>query len=302
MPISQRIFSHVILILAMILWSSSFIGFKIALSVYNPFEVVAGRMVVASFFCIPVAKELWRVLKDKNLRFFLLIGVLSEPCLYFLCETFALHYTSAGQAGMVLALTPLCVGAGAWFFLAEKLPLQTWLGFITAVVGIVWLSFSGEASQAAPNPLLGNILEFGAVLCAVGYTLCVRRLVLSVRPIVYTAAMAFGGALFYIPLIFLPISIEPVVLDIVVPLWMPMASIFYLGSVVSLFGYGLYNFGLTRLPAGEVAAYINLIPIMTLGMGMLWLGEYLNPIQYLASALVIVGIIISQTAKRRNII
>ena len=298
--VSERMLPHVILVFAMILWSSSFIGFKVALSVYSPFEVVAGRMIVASLFCIPVAKELWAVLKNKELRFFLLIGVLFEPCIYFLCETFALLYTSAAQAGMVLALTPLCVGAGAWFFLKEKLSLQTWFGFIVAVIGIVWLSFSGEASQTAPHPLLGNILEFGAVLCAMGYTLCVRRLVRSVRPIVYTAAMAFGGAIFYIPLTFLPISVEPVILDIVVPTWMPLASIAYLGFAVSLLGYGFYNFGLTRLPAGEVAAYVNLIPIITLGMGVLWLGEYLTPVQYLASALVVVGIILSQTAKKRK--
>ena len=291
---------HLVLIVAMILWSSSFIGFKIALSVYSPFEIVAGRMVVASLFCIPVAKELWSALKDKRIRFFLLIGVLLEPCIYFLCETFALRYTSAAQAGMVLALTPVCVGAAAWFLLAEKLPLQTWAGFIIAVIGIVWLSFSGVASQTAPNPLLGNILEFGAVICAVGYTICVRHLALLVRPIVYTAAMAFGGAIFYIPLAFLPITVEPIMLDVIVPSWMPMAAIVYLGFGVSLLGYGFYNFGLTHLSAGEVAAYVNLIPIITLGMGVLWLGEYLNPVQYIASALVVVGIILSQTAKRQK--
>lgn len=293
-----RIFPHIMMVLAMICWSSSFIGFKIALSVYSPFEVLAGRLIIASIFCIPVAKELWKVLKNKKLRFFIFLGVLSEPCFYFLFETSALYYTSAAQAGMVLALVPLCVGVGAWFFLGEKLHLQAWIGFFIAVIGTAWLSFSGESSLTAPNPLLGNALEFGAALCAVGFTLCARHVMHVVRPIVYTAAMAFGGALFYIPLVFLPVEIEPIVLDITVQSWMPLAAIVYLGVVVSLLGNAFYSYGLIRLSAGEGGAYMNLIPLFTLTMGVFWLGEYLSPVQYMASALVIVGIMLSQTAKR----
>lgn len=298
--IFARIFPHIIMILAMASWSSSFIGFKIALSVYNPFEVLAGRLIVASIFCIPVAKELWKALKNKKIRWYIILGVLSEPCLYFLFETSALFYTSASQAGMVLAFAPLCVGIGAWVFLREKLPLQAWFGFMIAIIGIVWLSLAGEPSATAPNPFLGNMLEFGAVLCAVGFTLCARHVVNFVRPIVYTAAMAFGGALFYIPLVFLPVTIEPIVLDVVVPSWMPLVAIVYLGLVVSLIGNGLYSYGLTHLSAGEGGAYMNLIPLLTLAMGVLWLDEYLSLVQYMAAALVIIGILLSQTAKRRK--
>ena len=297
----EKLFPHFVLIIAMILWSSSFIALKFALSVYTPFEVVAGRMFVAALVCIPLAKELWKVLQNKQIRKILLLGVLFEPCLYFLCETFALHYTSAAQAGMVLALTPLCVGVAAWFFLSERLAMQAWVGFAFAVIGVLWLSFSSSASETMPNPLLGNILEFGAVLCAMGYTLSVRYLAQLVKPLVFTAAMALGGAIFYIPLALLPISVEPVLLDVTVPAWLPLTSIAYLGLAVSLFGYGFYNYALSRLSAGETAAYINLIPIITLIMGVCWLGEYLSPVQYMASALIIMGIVLSQTAKVKKV-
>ncbi len=298
---SKKIITHLVLVITMILWSSSFIALKIGLTQYNPFEVIAGRMFVASIFCLPLAKELWKAMKNKKNAQIIVLGVFFEPCLYFLCESFAMHYTSASQAAMVLALVPIFIALGAYFLLKEYLSLNSWLGFIIAIFGIAWLTLGSEQSQSAPNPVLGNLLEFGAVICAVGYTLCIRYVAQSVRPIVLTAAMAFGGTLFFAPLTLLPVQVEPLLIDAQIPTWMPIASIVYLGFVVSLAGYGGYNYALARLPAGEVAPYINLIPIITMLMGVMFLNEELEINQYLASGLVILGVIVSQvTIKKKN--
>ncbi len=287
------------LFIAMFLWASSFIGLKLSLSVYTPFEVIAGRMIVASIFCLPLLKEVIIALKDKKNALIIILGVLFEPCIYFLCETFALHYTSASQAGMVLSLNTIFIGIGACIFLKEKLSIISWIGFFIAMLGIIWLSLGGEASASAPNPLFGNFLELGAVFCAVGYTLCVRYITqTSVKPLVFTAAMAFGGAIFYIPLTFLPIEIKPLVLDVEIATWIPFVSIIYLGFAVSLIGYGGYNYSLKYLKASEVAPFLNLIPIITIILGVLFIGEEFKFNQYLASGLVIIGIVLSQISKK----
>ncbi len=294
-------FTYMILIMTMILWSSSFIGLKLGLSVFTPFEVMALRMMSASLFCLPYAKEVWQIFKNKKYRTILVLGVLFEPCLYFLCETFALHYTTASQAGMVVALAPLFIGLGAWIWLKEKLEPRMWFGFFVAVVGIVWLSVTGEQSQSAPNPLLGNALELCAVLCAMGYTLCVRTLVQHIPPAVFTAAMAFAGSLFFLPLCLIPVEITPVELGFEIPTWLPLVAIVYLGLAVSLIGYGGYNYALSRLPASRVAPYLNLIPIITMFMGVVLLKEQLVFSQYIASALVIFGIVISQSSQTKEL-
>ena len=50
----------------------------------------------------------------------------------------------------------------------------------------------------------------------------------------------------------------------------------------------------TAWSAGQAAAYINLIPVITLLMGVGLLHEVFLATQYMASALVIAGLVLSQ--------
>ena len=84
------------------------------------------------------------------------------------------------------------------------------------------------------------------------------------------------------------------------PSWAPVASILYLGTVVTFAGYGLYNFGVSRMDAGRAAAYMNLTPVATLLMSVAWLGDTLTPAQYLASALVLAGVVLTQGGGARK--
>ncbi|WP_153676815.1 DMT family transporter, partial [Pseudomonas aeruginosa] len=73
----------------------------------------------------------------------------------------------------------------------------------------------------------------------------------------------------------------------------PLAVV-YLGVVVTVGAYGLYNFGVGRLPASQASGFINLIPVFTLVFAALFLGETLNGPQMLAAGLVFIGVAISQ--------
>lgn len=296
----QKCIPHFALIIGMTAWASSFIGLKFALSAYSPFEVIAGRMFVASVICLPFLKQFFLFLKNRKKALILLVGVVSEPCCYFLFETSALRYTSSAQAGMVLAIMPLCVGFCAWLLLKEKQSLFAWIGFVLAFFGVFWLSFSGETSESVPNPFLGNMLELGAVFCGVGYTLSCRKLTSSMSPWLFTAAQSFGGFLFYLPLNLLPLEFSPVVLDVEIPGWLPFVSIIYLGIIVSLLGYGFYNYGVSKLSATEAAAYINLIPVITLVIGVVFLEENLTATQYVASLAILGGMLLSQYKTKKK--
>ena len=66
--------------------------------------------------------------------------------------------------------------------------------------------------------------------------------------------MSYAGALFFSTLCLLPQTLEPVTLEVALPSWMPLACIIYLGAAVMFLGYGLYNFALTGMPAGQYLA------------------------------------------------
>ncbi len=286
---SNPMFPYICLVLAMVLWASTFVALKLAFSLYDPMVVIFGRMAVASLFavCFPfVFKNIQFRMKDMKYIAFM---VICEPCLYFIFEANALVYTSAAQAGMITSMMPLMVAIGAWLFLKEELTMKTCLGFTIAVMGALWLSFASKSSIHGPRPMLGNFLEFMAMVCASGYALSLKKLTKHYSPLFLTFIQAFAGAIFFFPALFLPSTQLPVQAE---PL--PLFAIFYLGSVVTLGAYGFYNYGVSKIPASQATAFINLIPVFSLVMSAVVLGERFSSVQYMASILVLVGVILSQ--------
>ncbi|MFY9399378.1 MAG: DMT family transporter [Desulfomonilia bacterium] len=277
------------LILAMILWASSFIALKLAFQAYDPMAVIFGRMAVGSLFALFFFRRFHTGLPRGRDLLYLAGMLLCEPCLYFLFEAKAVQNTTASQAGMITALLPLMVAVGAAMFLRERITGRTLTGFIIAIFGACLLSWGGDPSPDAPNPALGNFLEFVAMICATGYTLLLKKLTERYHPFFLTAMQAFAGALFYLPVMVLtarplPVEFVPV----------PALSVVYLGIAVTMGAYGLYNFGVSRIPASQASAFVNLIPVFTVILGWMVLGESFTALQYPAALLVFAGVFLSQ--------
>jgi drug/metabolite transporter (DMT)-like permease len=281
------------LVTAMLLWASSFIALKIAFSSYSPMIVIWGRMLVGSLCFLFFIKGLREVRYQKgDLRYLLLMAV-CEPCIYFIFEAKALELTTASQAGMITAMLPLLVAIGARIFLREKILRQTFIGFVLAIFGVFLLSISAESSVDAPNPLLGNFLEFLAMCAAMGYTISLKHLSARYSALFLTAVQSWVGAVFFAFFLFSPATTLPTEFVL-----LPALAVLYLGSCVTLGAYFLYNFGVSQLPASQASAYINLIPVFTVIMGFFILGETFTLLQGLASLVVFSGIYLSQRRPR----
>lgn len=278
------------LVLAMFLWASSFIALKFAFRTYDPLVVIFGRMLVASICFLIVAKRVTKALQYQPGDYKLLLFMaLCEPCLYFLFEAKAVENTTASQAGMITAMLPILVMIAAALILRERVSGRSWLGAAVAVGGVCWLTLLSAPTDEAPNPLLGNFLEFLAMLCATGYTIALKALTKRYSPFFLTALQAFSGCLFYLPLLFLPSTTVPVSFHLG-----PALAVVYLGAVITLGAYGLYNYGLKHVPANKAASFVNLIPIFSVCMGWLLLGETFTTGQIAAGAAIIGGVYISQ--------
>ncbi len=238
--------SGISLIIAMLLWASSFIALKLAFQVYDPMVVIFGRMLVASICLLVVFPKIWKFdYRHGDIKYLLLMAV-SEPCLYFLFEAAALENTSASQAGMITSLLPLLVAIGAYSVFSERIHRNMLLGFGLAISGAALLTVAAEADT-------------------------------------------WIGSLFFFPFLFLPSTQLPLGVDS-----QGLGAIIYLGTLVNIGAYGLYNYAVSRVPVSQASAYINLIPVFTLLLALALLGESLNTLQWLASLLVFGGVWLSQ--------
>ena len=282
---------------AVLLWSSSFIALKVAVSAFDPMVMVFGRMFSSLIGLSVLRLTVWRnappILLNRSVTRrewkFVILLALCEPCFYFVFEGYAMTYTTASQAGMVVSALPLAVVLAAWLLLGERPHRRVWIGFVLAVVGVVWLSAGSVATESAPDPVFGNMLEALAMLCSALYVICAKQLSSRCTPVLITTVQSLAGLCFFLCLLFLP----AVKLPDAFPL-LPTLAVLYLGVGVTMISFLLYNFAIRSVPASRTAAFLNLVPVLTLFMGMVFLEERLTAGQWVASALVIGGVVLSQ--------
>ena len=289
MPIKiKNILPTLSIIGAVFLWGSSFVAMRIVLKDLHPFAVMFCRLFSALIFIIPISIKLFPKSYQKNDWKILLSMVLFQPCLYFLFESNALTFTTSSQAGVISACLPLMVAVAAWFFLSESINSKTIIGLILSICGVILLTIFQSKQVYAPHPVLGNILEVGAMFSACANLILIKKLSSNYGAWSLTGMQIIAGTIFFLPGVKYIINADP-------SIW-TMQLIFlllYLGICVSFLAFGLYNWGISKIKVSRASIFINLIPVTAVMLGWLILGETLNSKQMVAAIIVISGVLLS---------
>lgn len=280
------------LLAAVIFWGSSFAGTRYALRTLDPQVILWVRMLVALIVILPFSAKLKPLDYRKGDWKMLIPMVLFQPCLYFLLESNALRFTTSTQAGVISAAVPMLVTLGAWIFLSESISKTTVIGLGLSVGGVVLLTLSQGKNSPAENPLLGNSMEFIAMIFAAANMLIIKKLSNRYNPWTLTAMQIVAGFVFFSPGLIKAINLDSSV-------WTGelVLILVYMGVFVSLGAFGLYNWGMSHLPASKASTFINLTPVTAIITGWFMLGETLNSRQSLAAVVVIIGVLLSQKKK-----
>ena len=289
MPVKiKNILPTLAIIGAVFLWGSSFVTMRIVLKDLHPFAVMFCRFFSALIFIIPISIKLFPKSYQKNDWKILLAMVLFQPCLYFLFESNALTFTTSSQAGVISACLPLMVAVAAWFFLSESINSKTIIGLILSICGVILLTIFQSRQVDAPHPVLGNILEIGAMLSACANLILIKKLSSNYGAWSLTGMQIIAGTIFFLPGIRYIINADPSIWTMQLIL-----LLFYLGICVSFLAFGLYNWGISKIKVSRASIFINLIPVTAVMLGWLILGETLNSKQMIAAIIVISGVFLS---------
>lgn len=289
MTSNQSILPVIAILLAVMLWGGSFAAMRVTLKALSPWTVMWIRMMTSVMIMIPFAGKLrlhgyragdWRLLIPMALL---------QPCFYFLLESNALRLTTSSQAGVIAASVPLMVSVGAWLFLNEELVRHTLAGLGLAMAGVVVLTLLNNPGGKAANPILGNLMEMGAMICAAANMIIVKQLSRRYSPWALTALQVAAGAIFFLPGVWFLLQVPATTWTLPV-----VFSLLFLGGLVTLGAFGLYNWGMSRIAASRASVFINLVPVFAVTIGWGLLGESLSLAQGIAATVVICGVWFSQ--------
>jgi drug/metabolite transporter (DMT)-like permease len=277
------------LLLAMFIWGGTLVVTKSLLEGLGPATLLSVRFLVAFLCLAPFAYRAGFRLRDLVRREFVLFGV-TGIVLHNGLETIGLRYTSPGAAALIIGGIPAVTVALSRIFLGESLPRPRLAGVGLSVLGVLLVSRppSGEGAIEA----LGNLLVFGGVVAWGVYTVQGKRMSVRVPAIVGTTAGTGASLLFLVPWAIFESWGDPLPALGAQDVW----GLLYLGIGASAAAYALWNFALEHVDASVAAPYVNLVPIIGVGLAVL-IGESLTAMDFAGGVTVAVGVWLS-TSRR----
>lgn len=203
-----------------------------------------------------------------------------------------LFFAGVSQTGVALGTLlavgsePVFAGIVAWVVLGHR-PTPGWLlATLVSVVGLALRSSGSLDGGPETGSAVGLVLALGAGLCSAGYTVAAKlQLDRGVTALEVPAGSFALGGLFLVPVL----ATQP--LEWV---WQPsgLALVLYLGVATMAIANTLLARGIHGLTPGPVATLMLVDPVVATVLGVVVLGEGLQPVAALGVVLVLAGILL----------
>jgi len=275
-----------------VIWGFSFLFTKETLDYTFPLQLLGFRFGAAALLLsiLKLTGVIRINLKGKPI-FPLFLVALFQPGLYFMGETWGVKWTSASEAGMVIALVPVAIATMAAIFLKEKLNSKQIISIAASVLGVLVI-VSTQGKLQFGEHLWGILALLLAVFAAGAYSILARHSSRKFTPLEITFVMMWTGTVIFNGLgigqsIFegsLTAYLKP--LQTASVLW----AILYLSALSSVLAFFLSNYMFAELPVSQTAPILNLITVVSVFSGVVFRGEMFGWIHAVGITLIILGV------------
>lgn len=293
----MSLFTYCSLVLTMLLWGGTFIAGRILAEAMNPAGAAFLRFAIASLAMMAAVPLLeGRIMLPPRriwLPLFLLglTGVFAYNVFFFN----GLQHISAGRASLIVAGTPLAITLFAALFLGERLTALKGGGVLLSLTGAVVVIANGDPATLLTGGFgRGEQALLGCVLSWSAYSLIGRRVLQSLPPLTAVCySSLIGTLLLAIPAVGTGIFTR---LDSISPLsWL---SLVYLGLGGTALAFSLYYMAIKKIGAARAGIFINLVPVFSLLLAWLLLGETIKPAVLGGGVLVLAGVSLANYQRR----
>ncbi len=268
--------------LLVVFWGSSFSVVKVGLEYSPPMLFASLRTLIGGLVILLVA-VVWGGSPHlgRDWPIFLLLAAFNVV-FFFGFQTLAILYLPSGTAAVLEYLQPMLVGLLAWMILDESLSLAKVFGLILGFSGIVAVSVGSIFGDISP---VGVAFGAGSAFSWALGTVFFKRYEARISTM-WAVAIPFviGGVV----LTLFSFAIEP--WPEVSPTGTLFASLSYV-SLVEIALSWLIWFGLIRAgEASRVAVYVFFVPLVSIVIGAIFLGERLTASLLIGTVLIVIGI------------
>lgn len=281
---------YLAMIITTILFAGAFIAGKLGSSSFSPIVMTYLRIGLATVIIFPIMiykeKENWKLKRDEVLTAFKL-GLIGMTFYHFLFFT-ALKYTTASNAAVINASMPVITAILASFMIKEKLSFKKILLILLAFLGVLLTITKWNFVDIYNNGFnKGDLIMLCATTSWSIYGIFVKKEIRSTSPLKMTTY-----SFLMCVLIVTPFALKEILFDnaLMVP---PSAylAILYMAIFPTVIGYTIQQACIKQLGPSQAALFVNLVPIFSIIMALVFLKESIYPLTFISAGMIIGAVI-----------
>jgi len=287
----RHTFSWFLLILANMLWATSYVAGKFILQDISVTMLNALRMCLASLLLMPLL-----IYKRKDIHLTwrdvpqLLLLALTGFVINKMLEYGGLALTTASDVALLISSETLFTTAFAWLLLRERFQLLR-VGLMLLGLGGVYLIVERSFVPNIPPGggvwrIFGDLLVVLALIFEAFYTIRGKSLLVKHSPLLVISTAIVGSTIFWLPL---------AGWEVVSFGWHPLSvlgwlSLGWMALVATVFGYLAWFQGLAKVDGSAAAVTLFVQPLFGTVLAVLLLHEQLTPITVIGGVLIVMSV------------
>jgi drug/metabolite transporter (DMT)-like permease len=287
-PNRPSLTSYALLFLPPVFWSSNFIVGKALVGIVPPWTLNTGRFIISALILLPALlyrkewppRQTWLTLVLMSIT-----GVFAFNAVLYI----GLRYTSAINATLVNATTPVTTALIAWLVIGEEITRRRVAGILLSFSGIGWIVSHGSLDTLLSlNFNVGDVIVFFATSLWGFYMVMAKPMMRHLSPLVLTSITTIIGALFLLPASAIELSTQPI------DLWRAeiILAFLYLGIFPSFLSFLIWNRSIRTFGPGRASLAYNTLPLFAVLLAGIFLNEELRAYQIVGGIVIIGGVLL----------
>lgn len=290
-PLAPGAFNWGLIIFLGIIWGSAFTGISTALDGYGPWTVAAGRVLIGALvlagFGLALRQPPWNLGGRRAFIFAAGIGTVAIAAPFALLS-FGLQHVPSAFAGVAMGAVPLLLlPLVAIFSPEEGIGPRRIAGVALGFVGLALLVGDGAFEAGGEADLTGRLACLGAALCyAIGSVL--TRRAPPMPPIAFAGATLVVASAVLVPVALL-LEGRPTGLPA-----LPTLGLLYIAVMSTALASVIRVRVITTAGSLFMSLTSYMVPVWSVVFGITLMGEELPRTLFVALALILAGIALSQ--------
>lgn len=276
-------------LLAVLIWSINAVVSKVSATAIDPAAISFYRwalaLIVLTPFVLPGALRNWPAIRA-NWWKLMILGLLGMV-LYQSLAYYAAHSVSALFMGILNSLIPLLTVLIGIFVLRVAPTVGIALGSILSLGGLVWLVSAGQPGLLLQHGIgKGELMMFAASASYALYGVLTKRWAIPLPNWQSLYVQIVFGVVLLLPNFLMAHDVQLTSQNI--PL------VLFAGIPASIAAPFLWIQGVMRLGANKASIFMNLAPVFTAIIAVLFLHEQLHSYHLIGGGVALLGVILSQ--------